>query len=351
MKLTKHQKEIVQKIVAEEVYDIFSYLQVFHKCQFAKYDTDILRQKFVETEQGKTYKVMKKGHSLFTSEPMSMSGPFGKSMTLNSPFPRRPESISADEWEYQPATLNEKIRPYQVSYNEQDFEFDFQDRGVFVAKNFEDIKDFISLWSYLKREALVLEVDKIIEAVDIGVYFQLKPVSSSEENNRTEWHTSQDNHILETSSQYFSLLNHDIGSIPLIREISSYLEYTWQLNEDHLLICKEFIGRKILPNSALRIYLINKFKTTNEISNSRSLSVAWIAVGLSVLAIFIGNIWPLFQPNEVQLLNELNSNLVSISEKLDDFQSKADEDIYNSQIKYYLDEIRTLLITMKSKDS
>ena len=70
MKFTKHQKEIVKKIISGEVFDIQSYLRVFNKSHIEKYDMESLKSAFSESEEGKSYKVIKDGYSLFTNGPV-----------------------------------------------------------------------------------------------------------------------------------------------------------------------------------------------------------------------------------------------------------------------------------------
>ena len=343
MRLTKHQEEIVKKIVSEEVYDVPSYLKAFNKGRIVKYNTSDLKQKFYETEQDATYKVIKEGHSLYTYHSTKDVG-----LVL---FPRTRESITDDEWEYRPARLEEDISPYQETYNEQTFTFDFQNNGVFVADKFESVRDFISLWSYLKREALVLEVEKTIEARDIGIYYQLKPIIPEENNKKIQWHMSRDSITTGGLSSIVSMFEHGILDKAPVRNISDYLESTWQIDKDHLLICKEFLGKKILPNSDLNIYVANKFKTTTEIAQHHSLSMARIAIALSIIAILIGNILPLFQASNEELLNDTNRNLVEISEKLNSFQPILSDNEYYIEISNYLDEIYNSLLAMQSRDN
>lgn len=87
MKLTKHQIEIVQKVISGDIYDIPSYLRVFEKGKYQKYDIDNLRQRFVNDENGKKYKVFKEGHSSFitTSKPSTIAG---YSINIPQIFPR-----------------------------------------------------------------------------------------------------------------------------------------------------------------------------------------------------------------------------------------------------------------------
>lgn len=58
MKLTKHQKQIVDAIIKGTVYDIPSYLKEFQKWHLRKYDLSRPIAKFTEKEGGKRYKVI-----------------------------------------------------------------------------------------------------------------------------------------------------------------------------------------------------------------------------------------------------------------------------------------------------
>ena len=88
MKLSKHQKEIVKKIISEDVYDIPSYLRVFNKGKIASYDIVALRRKFNEDEQNKQYKVMKEGFSLYTKTTTVGTSVLGTPANFTVPLPR-----------------------------------------------------------------------------------------------------------------------------------------------------------------------------------------------------------------------------------------------------------------------
>ena len=67
MKFSKKQKEIVNKIVSGDVYDITTYLTVFRNHHTEKYNTEELRKKFELDEADKTYKVIKEGYTIWTT--------------------------------------------------------------------------------------------------------------------------------------------------------------------------------------------------------------------------------------------------------------------------------------------
>ena len=118
MKLNKHQKEIVKKILEKEVYDTYSYLKCFKKLHIEKYDIEKLRESFNSSENGKKYKVMKEGFSRFTTTSSTtniLNGTFSVPMIL----PRI--NIPENEWEYKEAKFNPNIKPIKYTYNDEEF--------------------------------------------------------------------------------------------------------------------------------------------------------------------------------------------------------------------------------------
>ena len=74
MKLSKHQKKIVDAIIKGTVYDIPSYLKVFEKWHLCKYDLSRPTVKFKEEEGGKQYKVIVDREKAYikSNSPMNM---------------------------------------------------------------------------------------------------------------------------------------------------------------------------------------------------------------------------------------------------------------------------------------
>ena len=90
--------------------------------------------------------------------------------TVYTPLPilRNESDIADDEWTLREAELDDKIPTSTFNYKEQEFSIDFQ-KGAFVADDFKDILNFIRLWSYLRRENLVFEVDKPISKDEMPI--------------------------------------------------------------------------------------------------------------------------------------------------------------------------------------
>lgn len=328
MKLTPHQKKIVEKIIAGEVYDISSYLKVFEKGHEQKYDHDIIQATFDKVEIGKTY-LFREEVSYYYTDIYDQVGAVTKSFrvpnTTTYEFKDHPLSVPIK------AEIEMKIKPETIEFRGTNYKFNFLDRGYFVADDFNDIKDFIALWSYLKREALVIEVQKTIETNDLSVFFELTPQKVSSDNN-PYWRTHCEE-VSDTENETIPKLN--VSFLPY-QDAQNYIEHAWKMNEEHLTMCDEFIGRKLLTTSSLKIYSQSKYRTVEERSIRSNLIVAWVAVAISVISVVLGNIIPMLGVQETDYLGSINQQVASI-------ESRIKNDTYNQKIIAELSEIKSTL--------
>lgn len=338
MKLSKHQKEIVVKIISGEVYDIYSYLKVFDKGYTAKYDIEELRKEFEQSENGKTYKVMKPGHSTTQYVPQQLETALGTFSGLSVPMPRTRESIADDEWEEKPAEFIVDIPLEKIEFSQQTYTFDFRDKGVFVAKDFVSIIDFITLWTYLKQQSLIVEVSKCIKSEDIGVFYKKHSVSPESKSTQVQWTSN----FTPAQGVFSELFCHDIKDAAPKRKATAYLKEKWSIDEEYKAMCSEFLGKRIIGNSALRVFSKSGYKTENEKSQRNSMAVALIAVVLSLISVLAGNILPLFQPKESDYLNAINEQLSSIQIDIASFH----ENDGVKEIEQSLDDISAILSKM-----
>lgn len=173
MKLTKHQKQIVDAIIKGTVYDIPSYLKEFQKWRLQKYDLTRPLAKFTEEEGENRYKVIIDEDKAYIKGTTPMNIGIG-TINVDTKFPRKPEDIPDDAWEYREAEPIHDVKPVEIEYKGETFSFDFMETGVNIADNFDDIVEFMSLWAYLRQESLILEVPRDIVADDLGILFELK---------------------------------------------------------------------------------------------------------------------------------------------------------------------------------
>lgn len=331
MKLTPHQKKIVKEIVAGRVYDIPSYLKVFEKGHEQKYDPAKIQDTFDKVEIGKTY-LFREESSYYYTDIYDQEGAVFKSFrvpnTSTYEFKDYPLSVPIK------AEIKMKIKPETIDFCGRNYTFNFLDRGYFVADDFNDIKDFIALWSYLKREALVIEVQKPVETDDLSVFFELMPQKVSSDNNPC-WCTLYEE-VSDTENEAIPKLN--VSFLPY-QDAQNYIEHAWKMNEEHLTMCDEFIGRKLLTTSSLKIYSQSKYRTVEERSIRSNLIVAWVAVAISVISVILGNIIPMLGVQETDYLGSINQQVASIEAHI-----KNDTD--NQEIIAELSEIKFALVNI-----
>lgn len=310
MKLTPHQEEIVEAIIEQKVYDIPSYLNHFGKAHLQQYDFNLIQAKFDECENGQTYMFRKGNDSFYYTDTFDCNGHFIKSQQVPNrttyEFVEHPIKTPVK------AQLIKHVDREIVDYKGKRYSFDFLLNSHLVADSFDEIIDFITLWSYLKREALILEVDKDVSECDLSIFFHQVPKKISP-NTNPQWSThyeilSDINDPEFTDTQ--ELLYPD-------KCAKHYIEQEWNLNKENFLTCFNYIDKKIIASTELRIYRSNNFKTYEQISQEKNLFVAWVAVGISVLSVFIGNILPLTQPQATDYLSDINQQITEIHTSID----------------------------------
>ena len=321
MKFNKHQKEIVKKIIDGEVFDIQSYLRVFNKSHVEKYDMEALKSAFVKSEEGKFYKVIKDGYSLFTS------GSVHTIMGTSYSFPQMRMNIPEEEYELKSAVFIEELPPIKYTYNEKEYEYDFSE-GVSVITNFDEVLDFLTLWYYLKQEGLVLEVNEPLRNADIGLFF--KKINLKTPPQKPEIKIEYEGKPLTP------IHTCDVESKQPERFAYEYCTETWIIDEDNLLICKDYLGKKIVRTSALVSFATKNFKTREQVAQDNNFRVALIALVISVLSIIMSNIVPLFQKQSTDYLNDISQQLSIIENQLSEIEdalvansNKTETDIEN----------------------
>ena len=332
MKLTKHQKEIVEKIVNGQVFDISTYLMVFQNYHIEQYDIDELKKKFESDEADKEYKVIKEGFSLWTNQYIDGIAP----MTL----PVLRFSIPENEYEYQKAKFIDKTPKILYEYNGTKYEYDFS-QGVNVINDFNNLIDFLTLWHYLKQESLILELDKQIEKDDVGLFFERVP--KKEKNQETEIKIEYDGKELKALGEILDVLEKAPN-----RFAHDYSDITWEINEERLLMCRDFLGKKIVPTTALRTYACKKFKTKEKISQQTNLFIAICALVVSVVSVVLGNIIPLFKTqNTEKYLKDIHEQLKSIELILTEQMEISESELEN--IQQSIREIEESLNSLNNK--
>ena len=332
MKLTSHQKKIIDAIISKKVYDIPSYLDYFGKSHQCQYDFEKIREVFEQSENGRTYLFRKGDDAYYYTDTYDCHGNICNACRV--PNTSTYEFVDYPITDPVKAHLNTRVNVEVCEVEGTKFSFDFMKESYPVADSFDDIIDFITLWSYLKREALILEVDKPISKNDISIFFELKDQEIAP-NTNPYWNR----HYTITSGESEDEPVESECYLQPEKEARHYITQVWKLNKENLLTCSSFIDKKIIASSELRVYQQKKFKTVEQIANRKNLFVAWIAVFISLISVFVGNIMPLFKPQETDYLSVISTQVEAIEESV---KNKTNDEELLQEIKSittYLSEI------------
>ncbi len=324
MKFTKHQKEIIRKINDGKVYDIYSYLESFDMLYNFKIDKTIIEAKFATEESEKKYKTLKPGVS---TNSMHMDNKTFKMQIYQN-------QLKDEDFEYKPAELVfDKIKGI-VSYKEIKYEFNpCGTKGINIAISFSQIKEFISIWSYLHKELYVLEVPKAIRKEEIGIFFERR--SKKVEESITD---------ITDNQKYTFLKNLGIEGIEngLIKNFSwnhhppkvdayKYVDEILEFNEDNFIICDYYLDKKILSTPELELFINSRFNTSEQINFYWALIPAYLAIIVSILI-------PLFQKQD-------NTEVIKVQNQLKEIQQEVLQlEITNSKLQSVIDGLDNIKI-------
>lgn len=338
MKLTNHQKEIVDKIISGEISDISSYLRAFSKAHIKQYDPKVIEATFEKSEDGAKY-LFKESHNGFYTEKYDKSG------VIECALP----GINRRTYEMKEypldspvlAQLDMLVRSESISYRDSTYIYDFMKNGYLVADNFSDIRDFVALWSYLRREALVFEGKKPVTEEDISIFFEsvdqeICPQGSPYWQQKTEI-------VSSTKNDPIPMLHTEM--VP-VKSANHYVEKAWKLNEEHLAMCDEYVGVRMLATSELKNYQQSRYRTVEEKSQNRNLAAAWAAVFISIVSVLIGNIVPLFQKTDIDCLENISKQVSVIQETLE--RNAVNQDILVELMEIH-DELEQITEKLESK--
>lgn len=310
MKFSKHQKEIIKQINNGKIYNIISYLKFFNLGETIVLNKDDILHKFNTDNIPKIYyyhKNLKIKYSNIISEDV-----YNNKVLNNELNPENYESVTLK------LNYNQGIK-HEI-WDNKNYTINFYD-GVYIAKSFNNIIDFLALWQYLKSEMLILEVPNDITANELSIFYEKQ--------------TSSNSNILSLEER-IQQINFD----DFTYEDSHYmLENIYTFSKEKCTICKEYLDRRIYPTTKLKIFIQKRFKTTEEKTQSSALCAAWIAIFVSIILTFL----PYFQGTNQDYTKSISQNINAIKTQ--------NEDQYNS-IKTKINEMieQINLLTEKGTD-
>lgn len=250
MNFDAHQKDIIRAIRDKKVYDIFSFVKEFGYYEVYKIPMEELQDAFDKREKDRKYPVnVYKAGELVKTDERTMKYVSSEMITM---------------------------KYFIIQMGNQKIEFDaYSKKGIMINTSFDEIKNFIAIWEYLKRELQVLEVKKDINKDEIGLFFEKVP--------NKEYAPNKDQvveRLIPISEEYDDeeiKYRHKISALEFVPEVL-------ERKEEEFLICEGYFDKKIIPTPALDNFIKEGFCTPDQVATKKSLKVAWVAIVISLLA-------------------------------------------------------------------
>lgn len=305
MKFNRKQKEIIRKIASGEIQDIYSYMTTFNLLTFAQFKKAEIQQAFFTDSIPKAYYF-----------PMELLPQFS---TIETPdtFTQKVNDglVNPDKYKSFSLSLNYNYGIKHLSWDNEDYNIDFYN-GMYIAKSFDDIISFLSLWQYLKSEMLVIELPSDLTDKTLGLFYEKQIIPPSTQP------LSQEEKIKGINFENYT---YDDSNY------SNGIDY--KFSTEKCTICKEYLGEKIYPTPELNLYIQRNFKTCEEKTQSSALFAAWLAIFVSVALPLI----PSPQSDESKYLSKIVTEIDHLQEDLTTLKEQSNS--YDSQTNEKLDEI------------
>ena len=334
MKFTTHEKEIIRKIAEGKVYNIASYLEVFGLTTKRKLDESDIETRMRQEEQGTTYKKVKDGVNRLVNVPTEVMG-------IRTTIPTT-RLINDEDLEDVEAVIDYTGSEITVD-NAEGTAYVYNLRaGITCTNSFSDIKRFLTIWQFLKSENLVLEVDSKITREDYEVFFEHKAISE------TKW-AKKNKPLISFPKKYEKVLE-ELQNQPFLarsesarfKNFRNYIDYICVYNKENEIICSQFIGKQIIANADLDLFIKRKFRTKEQRSLFLSLVPAYLAL---VLTLGI-TVWQECNNTTDKQLEQIQSHLVQMEQTL---KEKEFDETALDEIESKLGEIELVLTELSTE--
>ena len=153
----------------------------------------------------------------------------------------------------------------------KEYSFDLLNECVLVSHDFRgELFDFLIVWVYLKRECLILEVEKEVCKGDIEFFFTERDNGKGDEYLKKSL----------TDNIIYPMYN---GSD------ENFSDTLIEFEDELLLIAEAFINKKIIPTPDLNLFVNDEFKTTQEKVNAETIKQGRISIKQGRISISQGH--------------------------------------------------------------
>lgn len=343
---SKEEKQIIEKIKDGKIFDIVSFLKEFGLGSIKKYNKEEIEERFNKSENGKEYKVLREDYD-------TSIGNYHMNKSMNLSFKFNYDVPTEEDYINKKARLSYANTSISIKYEDKNYCFNYLD-GIFIPNSFEEIKKFLVIWTYLKSEGLIIEVDKLITHEDISIFFEQRFKCDDEKQINIK-------ELSNTIKQFeASQVNLNLENMPLmynrkkevVRDANEFVDFYFQYVKEYELICSKFIGKKILPTTDLELFIKHKYMTKEErnqvyahVASYASLIVAFLSLALSIS--------PFVKNDDIKGIISIQDNLKIIEKKINEINGNlieiTNEKQKDSEVNDIIKEINEILRNIDSK--
>ena len=270
MKLTKYQKEVVKKISSGEVTDILSYMKTFNLGEYIGLDEKEIKKICREKYNGRFYKVKR-----------------GKKQEINRATWKNLEDYEEGFYKANIELSDAKGSSYHYKYGDSFANFPIYEKR-YVAKNFSDVINFISLWQYLRSKALIIELPRLLVKEDFSLCTDIiKPYNYEYGDGDYDGFGNNNREQIDQLED-----GAEIKLLDSVRDYKEFIDWNFSFSDEKMEIVYSYLSKKIYPAPELGNYVQNKFTTEDEIGQRNNFRIALvgviIAIATSILSL-IGN--------------------------------------------------------------
>lgn len=287
MKYTNQQKEIIRLIENGTIYDIPSFVTYTNQKKFVSINKSILAERFEKQVLVKRYYYP--ANLKIDQRNLMDEQEYNSKINLHQVNPNSYKSIDI--------SLNNDAGIKTHVIGEQTIVLDLY-KGIYIAESFNDIYEFLILWQHLKEEMLIQECSCDNYVDTLGLFYK---------------------------SQYIRPVFLDTPESALIDFSSCSISDKYLLDQDFIFCsdahfrCQDFIGKRIYPSIHLSLFVKNNFMTESEISQRRSMRVAWIAILVSILLAILPYVNDHLQPDPIfPIINDMQNTISTLEMRLEE---------------------------------
>lgn len=367
MRLSETRETIITAIKEEKVDDLISFVKMFYEDKSFKFNrNELTDKKQKDFSESKLEEIMNKYEKSGKTEikPNNIRfNIYSNSIESSSPdiikTPYTAEELKKIESQLKDYSIKDESFIVDIKLKDEEFTVNPLESTVYIIDDFKLLNDFLYVWDLLTDEHLILNKSKKCTADDAVMFL------SKSKNEESNWISANEKGVnnIDISDKLFANPLFKMSNDMYKRKDIQYADISLESNDKLLILCEEYINRKIICTHRIDNFVKNKYTLQQDYEYKRQTRLTWVAI-ISSIVISIGtSIWQgvssdssnsALETKRINLINENNQHLLDISGKLNSIAeiiSEIDNSETFSNIQLYLEEISKDIDNINNKPS